>query len=59
MGKYEVTKKEYQAVMRSNPNNFKGDNLPVEQVCWEDATSYCAKLTEQEPAAGRLPTGYV
>lgn len=32
---------------------------PVEQVSWSDAVAYCAALTIQERAAGRLPKGYV
>jgi formylglycine-generating enzyme required for sulfatase activity len=32
MGKYEVTQREWTAVMGSNPSTFKGDNLPVEKV---------------------------
>jgi formylglycine-generating enzyme required for sulfatase activity len=60
MGKYEVTQAEYQAVMGSNPSIFKGDlNRPVEQVSWTDSVNYCAKLTERERSAGRLPAGYV
>ncbi|MDR1419886.1 MAG: caspase family protein, partial [Treponema sp.] len=30
MGKYEVTQREYAALMGNNPSNFKGDTLPVE-----------------------------
>lgn len=41
MGKYVVTQKEYLAVMKTNPSDFKGDNLPVEQVSWYDAIIYC------------------
>lgn len=60
MGKYEVTRGEYQAVMGgNNPSNFQGDlNLPVHTVSWNDATNYCAELTRRERAAGRLPSGY-
>jgi len=29
-------------------------NRPVEQVNWHDATNYCATLTQQERAAGRI-----
>src|SRR5438045_1908597 len=29
-------------------------NRPVESVSWLDATNYCAKLTEQELAAGHI-----
>ena len=59
LGKYEVTQREYQAVMGNNPSNFKGDlDLPVEGVVWYDATNFCGKLTARELAAGRLPAGY-
>jgi formylglycine-generating enzyme required for sulfatase activity len=48
MGKYEVTQKEYQEVMGTNPSNFKGDNLPVECVSWFDAVEYCNKRSQWE-----------
>ena len=48
MGKYEVTQKEYQEVMGSNPSYFKGDNLPVENVSWYDAVEYCNKRSVKE-----------
>ena len=43
---HEVTQKDYQAVMGTNPSHFRGDNLPVEQVTWYDAINYCNKLSE-------------
>jgi formylglycine-generating enzyme required for sulfatase activity len=65
MGRYEVTQKEYQEVMGTNPSNFKGDNLPVERVSWFDAIEYCNARSQKEgltPAytiSGRTPaTGY-
>jgi len=58
MGKYEVTQNEYLAVVGSNPSGFPGDlSRPVESVSWLDATNYCARLTRQELAAGRIPPG--
>jgi len=48
MGKYEVTQKEYQEIMGTNPSYFKGDNLPVEQVSWFDAVEYCNKRSQKE-----------
>ena len=48
MGKYEVTQKEYQEVMGTNPSKFKGDNLPVEQVSWYDAIGYCNARSQKE-----------
>jgi formylglycine-generating enzyme required for sulfatase activity len=48
MGKYEVTQEEYQALMRTNPSKFRGDNLPVEQVSWYDAVNYCNVRSRSE-----------
>ena len=58
LGKYEVTQEQYQTVMESNPSKFNGNRLPVEKVTWANAMEFCARLTEQEKAAGRLPAGY-
>ncbi len=59
IGKYEVTQKEYQTLIGTNPSHFKGNSNPVEQVSWNDAVKFCEKLTERERAAGRLLEGYV
>ncbi|MHC6204374.1 formylglycine-generating enzyme family protein [Breznakiellaceae bacterium SP9] len=48
MSKTEVTQKDYQALMGSNPSYFKGDKLPVEQVSWYDAIVYCNKKSMAE-----------
>ncbi len=58
LGKYEVTQVQYEAVMGTNPSEFKGADLPVEMVNWYDAMDFCAKLTASEKAVGRLPEGY-
>jgi formylglycine-generating enzyme len=58
LGKYEATQAQWEAVMGTNPSEFKGENLPVETVSWDEVTSFCAKLTERERKAGRLPEGY-
>jgi serine/threonine protein kinase len=58
LGATEVTQAQWESVMGSNPSKFKGRDLPVEQVSWEDAMSFCAKLTASERAAGRLASGY-
>ncbi len=48
IGKYEITQKEWAAVMGDNPSKFKGDNLPVETVSWYDCVVYCNKRSEKE-----------
>jgi len=54
MGDHEVTQQDYQELIGSNPSSFKGSNLPVESVSWNDAVEYCKKLTERERSAGRI-----
>ncbi len=44
----EVTQEEWRAVMGNNPSLFKDGNLPVEQVSWYDAITYCNKRSEME-----------
>ena len=56
MGKYEVTQALWQAVMESNPSNFKGANLPVEQVSWDDCQVFLTKLNSMTGRKFRLPT---
>lgn len=58
LGKYEVTQRQWKAVMKKNPSQFVGDDLPVDQVSWKDAMEFCRKLTERERNAERLPSGY-
>lgn len=59
LGATEVTQAQWEEVMGSNPSNFKGPNLPVEQVSYDDAVEFCRKVTESEREAGKLPEGYV
>ena len=56
IGKYEVTQALWQAVMGNNPSNFKGDNLPVEQVSWDDCQEFISKLNLITGKTFRLPT---
>jgi len=49
LGMYPVTHGQYEAVMGNNPSDFKGSNdLPVENVSWIDAVTFCNKLSERE-----------
>jgi formylglycine-generating enzyme required for sulfatase activity len=58
MGRHEVTQGEYLAVVGTNPSQVTGNlNRPVETVSYPEVTNYCALLTAQELAAGRIPPG--
>jgi len=50
MGQTPVTQAAWKRVMGSNPSHFKGDDLPVESIMWDEARAYC------EGVGGRLPT---
>ena len=56
IGKYEVTQEEWQAVMGSNPSNFKGAKRPVELVVWCDCEVFIRKLNQMTGKRFRLPT---
>ena len=56
IGKYEVTQALWQAVMSNNPSYFKGDNLPVEKVSWNDCQEFISKLNTITGKTFRLPT---
>ncbi|MCB1190177.1 MAG: formylglycine-generating enzyme family protein [Leptospiraceae bacterium] len=59
MGKYEVTQEQWKKVMgvNNNPSNHKGDNLPVENVSWNDVQDYINRLNQLEGGNNyRLPT---
>jgi formylglycine-generating enzyme required for sulfatase activity len=53
----EVTQKQWQAVMGNNPSYFKGDDLPIKQVSWNDVQEFITKLNAQDKGKSyRLPT---
>lgn len=56
IGKYEVTQAQWEAVMGSNPSQFKGENLPVESVSWDDCQEFIGKLNKLTGMSFRLPT---
>jgi formylglycine-generating enzyme required for sulfatase activity len=53
----EVTQKQWETVMRNNPCRYKGDNVPVYNVSWDDAQEFITKLNLLEKTyTYRLPT---
>ena len=56
IGKFEVTQKLWKAVMGNNPSYFNGDDLPVEQVSWNDVQEFIRKMNLMTGQNFRLPT---
>ncbi len=56
LSKYEITQADWQTIMGNNPSEFKGENLPVENVSWEEATEFCRKLSQKTGREYRLPS---
>ena len=50
IGQTLVTQSAYKRVVGLNPSRFKGEQLPVETVSWDDAENYCKRV------GMRLPT---
>ncbi|MCK5186430.1 MAG: formylglycine-generating enzyme family protein [Deltaproteobacteria bacterium] len=48
ISKYEVTQKQWREVMGTDLSDFKGDDLPVEQVSWNDVQEFIRILNEKE-----------
>jgi len=65
MGETLVTQAQWRAVaslppvkkaLELNPSLFKGDELPVERVSWQDAIEFCARLSRYTKKNYRLPS---
>lgn len=56
IGRTEVTQSLWEAVMGTNPSVFKGKDLPVENVRWEDVLTFIQKLNALTGRTYRLPT---
>lgn len=54
IGQTQVTQAQWKTLMSNNPSKFRGDNLPVEQVSWDEAVEFCNKLN----AMRLLPVGW-
>lgn len=59
LGRTEVTQEQWSVMMDPGRTGLRGsENLPVENVSWEEAMRFCSNLTTRERSEGRLPAGY-
>ena len=56
MGQTEVTQALWEVVMGNNPSEWRGNNLPVENVSYNDVTDFIRKLNSMTGKSFRLPT---
>jgi formylglycine-generating enzyme required for sulfatase activity/predicted Ser/Thr protein kinase len=65
MGKFTVTQAQWRIVvnlpqvhcaLRPDPSCFKGDNLPVERISWDEAVEFCERLSQKTGRIYRLPS---
>ena len=45
---YEVTQREWEALMGYNPSAFRGEELPVHQITWYEAVEFCNQKSKAE-----------
>ena len=57
IGIHEVTQRQLKTMQRWNPSNFKGLDLPVDSIKFNEAREFARILTRHEEAAARIP-GY-
>ena len=57
IGKYQITQAQWKAVMGDKLKPyFKGEDLPMESISWNDAREFCQKLSRMTGKTYRLPS---
>jgi len=65
LGRYAITQAQWRMVagydrinrdLNPDPSQFKGDNLPVERVRWEDTQEFCQRLSAKTSKDYHLPS---
>lgn len=56
IGKYEVTQDLWRAVMNDNPSEYRGENLPVNNISWYECQAFVRRLSNITNKKFVLPT---
>ena len=56
IAKYQVTQREWKAIMGNNPSSYKSDDLPVHKVSWNDVQEFITRLNNATGKNYRFPT---
>lgn len=56
IGKFELTQKQWSAIMATNPSEFRAPELPVENISWSDALRFTSALSNLTSLQVTLPT---
>ncbi len=56
IGRFEVTQAQWQSMLGADPSWYRGDDLPVNKVSWDDAQEFCQALSKKVRRTVRLPT---
>ena len=56
IGKFELTQKQWGAIMATNPSEFRDPDLPVENISWSDALRFTSVLSNLTNLHITLPT---
>ncbi|MEM9770878.1 MAG: formylglycine-generating enzyme family protein [Cyanobacteria bacterium P01_D01_bin.73] len=65
MGRFPITQAQWRVVagydredrdLELDPSSFKGDDLPVESVSWDDAVEFCKRLSRRTGKNYQLPS---
>ena len=56
ISRYEITQKFWETIMGNNPSGTKGDDLPVDNVSWEECNQFIQELNKRTGKNFSLPT---
>lgn len=56
IGKYEITQKQWRAIMGSNPSDSKDENKPIYNISWAEALEFTTRLSKLTHLNVNLPT---